>query len=232
METQTSLTHCGMCNRACAATDVCRAGACAAPLDCAELATIRVGAPSGMYAIDHDAVDATAPVMMFCDMTATGAPWTVVFATDGVALSSAMDASARWRLTTALAARSTRMLVAYRNSTGVVDEVSAARFNLPATLRTTNPFSVDRGRIDMLPITVGAMNLNVTMVYGTDTFAGGCDTNWSMGSAGRFCFQGSTAPFFAAWARPESPDKCSLSNQSFNQTDCSNDRRFSIAVAR
>lgn len=230
VDTQTSLAHCGRCGNACGAAELCRAGACTAPRDCAELLATRPTTTSGTYLIDHDS-DGLAPIMLFCDMSTPSGAWTEVFRASNTNYAASVDVALRWRLTRALSDRSTRMLIAFRTSTGAIAEpTSVTTFPIPTEIRSENPFATDQRDIANVNATVNGASVVGTLRYGSRSFSGMCADAWIPAAWGRFCLQGSRAPFFAAWAAM-AVDNCSQSDQRYSTTECATERQFSVAVA-
>jgi hypothetical protein len=234
--------HCGTCGHPCGANEVCREGTCRAPLDCAELAS-RGSRPSGTYAIDHDGDPLTPALNMYCDMETAGGTWTEVFTSgpDG-GYTSSEEAARQWRLTGSIAARSNRMLVAFRDSMGrIISGSIHAIFPIPDDMRRENPFSVDQRNISLTSLTVGGgdagtatLDAGIMLRYGYRGFMGStCGADWNTGTQwGRFCFQDTAAPFYSAFASA-SPDLCIKSTETPNMVatpQCGPNRRFSIAV--
>lgn len=80
--TQTDSSHCGGCGIACAGGGACVAGACVVavtPRSCRELHASSPSSPSGTYTIDPDGAGGGAPFTAYCDMTAAGGGWTLVY---------------------------------------------------------------------------------------------------------------------------------------------------------
>lgn len=233
-DVSTSLTNCGMCGRSCGATEVCRAGSCAPPVDCAELQRVR-GSASGSYSLDHDNDARTPTVLLYCDMTSAGGPWTVVFNSSGINYSSSTTIAMQWNLSPALGTRSTRMMVALRTSAGaIVEPTSVATFALPTELRSENPFAVANRDIMLMSATVGGVVTTTTLRYGYQTFQSACTDPWNASNVwGRWCMTATHAPYYSGFAHPSgaSGNACSFSDGVGGTASCGADRRFTVAVA-
>jgi hypothetical protein len=76
VDLRSAIANCGACGATCAAGQVCASGACAPAASCASLRAAAPSLPSGEY--DIRPVGATAPIRVYCDMSAHGGGWTLV----------------------------------------------------------------------------------------------------------------------------------------------------------
>lgn len=234
VDTQTSLDHCGACGRACSATQVCRAGTCSAPVDCAELRMVRPTAASGTVAIDHDSNPGSRTVDVFCDMVTDSRGWTVVISAE-TSFSNRRDLVDRWALLRPVVMASSRMIWTYRDSAGtIVTPGERATFDIPMQLRSENPFDTSDRDIANVSVAIGATAPAMrTIRYGYASFVSDCGSNWNTGAdSGRLCIPGTPAPFYNAWNAGGATDYCAVSNGPYSGSVCSTTRQFSIAVTR
>ncbi len=230
VDTTTSLDHCGRCNSPVTNRAlVCRRSTALPPLDCADLLRARPSSVSSVYAIDPD--DDSVGVNVFCDMATAEGGWTVVYSNLGASFASDVEASRPWNLPPALSMRSNRMLVAFRAADGAAERSSAAVSALPTEFRAAGPFVLRRLVLTNFPVSVNGVARMSTLRVGADNFSDSdCGGGFTAGSWGKFCFDGTAAPFFASWATGAA-DGCSTSDMLYSSTPCGPTRQFTIAVA-
>ncbi len=195
------------------------------PTSCNAILLANPAAPSGSYVIEPGG--GAAPLDVYCDMVTAGGGWTVVFLAPSTNLSAVPIAYTS--ASPQLLGESTDALIAYRDATELALP-NAASFALPAAWLTDTPF--DAPDIDA-PIAVsidGAPPVAGTLRYGPDNFDSVCGDPWTTGASyGRICIDGTSAPFYSAFA-VGAPDLCSDSRSAFNAKACSASVQFSIAV--
>lgn len=156
VQPMTDVNHCGMCGRTCAATDVCVLGNCAPAVDCAQGSRAEPSRSVRPLPARHGREQRHAPRHALLRRGSERGPWTVVFETAETPFSTASAAAMAWRLPAALAMRSSRAMVAYRDAAlAVIDPASAASFALPPPWSTLNPFAV--GQMD-IPLMIRVEN--------------------------------------------------------------------------
>lgn len=197
------------------------------PSSCFELHVAHPTFPSGMYEIDPDGTGTEQPINVLCDMNVAGGGWTILFTatTDNYSTppnsytvsSGALQSSAQ------------RVLLAYRDSSGVV-KGTYAEFDMQPAWRSSPPF-VAPGTDVMLPVAIdGATPTTALLRYGRNSFAQNCNDAWILNDDyGRICIANTRAPFFNGFANSWT-DMCTESMSPWYSRACAADVLFSIAV--
>ncbi len=187
-------------------------------------------ATSGPLTIDPDGAGGAAPFLVQCDMTTDGGGFTLVY------LPSSLNhntTSLDYTISSALLlAGASDALLAFRTSTGVVVG-DTATFALPTQWRTQSPFKYPNSDL-VVSAKVAGVTASTTLRFGNWDFAATCGDAWrtdpsSIVSWGRICLQGTTAPFYNGFASGTA-DGCPTSAESYLATQCTAERRFTIAV--
>lgn len=199
-------------------------GATATPRDCKEFLATHPGSPDGDYAVDPEGSGQT--VTVTCDMKTIGGGWTfVLFPAVG-----SDSAPTDYLVPAAIVKNAGSVLIAYRTSAKQVLP-NYAVFDIPSSWRDATPFAQDESTFTTMVGMNGNTAQSATIYAGTENFFGSlCGDPWTAGSSfGRFCIDGTDAPFYNGFDST-STDNCSVSSESWNGTACGPERRFSMAV--
>jgi hypothetical protein len=197
------------------------------PPSCLAIHTMDPALPSGNYTIDPDGADGDAPITVTCDMATDGGGWTIVY------FPPSEDVTAPPMNYTAgnarLMADAQHVLIAFRSATQLA-YANYARFDLPLQWRAKTPFDFVGDDVSTGVSINGNPLVTHTVRYGRSNFQSLCSDPWATTSDyGRFCIDGTDAPYFSHFTLPGT-DHCSLSSQPYITTPCSEAVRFSIAV--
>lgn len=165
-----------------------------------------------------------------CDMTTAGGGWTVIFVAsdldyDSTSINYDLDAED-------LLLTSSEALIGFVRSDGfgVTDWAS---MELPEAWRSASPMSFEARSENRLVALESGGTVNATLYYGYSNFDSNCgdwqDASTSEPLAGRIGFCTGGAPYWAGFSRDVEPnDYCNAWAGSWEETACSEDRRFAI----
>jgi hypothetical protein len=206
-------------------------------LDCKQIHDNTPERPSGRYLIDPDGDGGEPALEVTCDMVTAGGGWTLVFLGELDYRADVPYTSA----TTALLARSSTALIAYRRETGLVRD-NFATFPLPQAWKDHPPFYYLAEDLTLeVKVDGETAATQRTLRFGRQNFSSLCGDAWTTAGEGtpefapygRLCIVGTRAPFYSGFADPRpatTVDHCSSSDAAYSAVACAADRRFSIAV--
>jgi hypothetical protein len=206
-------------------------------LDCKQIHDNDPAAPSGRYLVDPDGDGGAAPFEVTCDMVTASGGWTLVFLGELDYHADVPYTSA----SSALLARSSTALIAYRRETGLVRD-NFASFPLPQAWKDHPPFYYLAEDLTLeVKLDGETAATQRTLRFGRQNFSSLCGDAWTTAAEGtpefapygRICIVGTRAPFYSGFADSRTvsvSDHCSSSDAAYSAFACADDRRFSIAV--
>jgi hypothetical protein len=195
------------------------------PVSCNAIHETQPTAPDGTYFIDPDGTGGDAPLAAVCDMSTEGGGWTLVFFPPTSVSGTAIPYTT---FTPRLLSDSNRALLTYRGSTAVAIG-DRATFNLPAAWKSASPLSYATMDVMVDVVINGAGQTTSMLRFGYEGFNTTCSDPWLTPNWGRICIANTKAPFFAAFAVPDT-DGCTDSQSAWDSMRCASEFRFSIAV--
>jgi hypothetical protein len=196
---------------------------------CLNILEERPSAGDGYYWIDPSGSGSD---NVYCDMTTMGGGWTLVFEAEPLMGSSSIGYTYE---RSTIRASSDEVLIAYRSTYDLGSVTSPYRFSRPHNWIAASPMSYAGETATVSATDAAGTTTTGTLYYGYQNWGPGsyCSGSFTSGlpDHGKICIDGTNAPFYNGFSRPEDPpDWCSLSDEFCETSECTDERVFTIAM--